>query len=46
MIATVFFLAVSLLNITKTYRYAIIAIAGTFAGAIATMIFHLSQSGL
>lgn len=35
MLAPVFFLALSLLNINKTYRYAIIAIAGTFAGALA-----------
>jgi membrane protein YqaA with SNARE-associated domain len=35
MFAPVFFLALALLNITKTYRYAFIAVAGTFAGAIA-----------
>ena len=35
MFAPVFILALSLLNITKTYKYAIIAIAGTFAGALA-----------
>jgi membrane protein YqaA with SNARE-associated domain len=35
MMAPVFFLALSLLNTTKTYRYAIFALAGTFAGSLA-----------
>ena len=35
MFAPVFLIALSLLNNTRTYRYAIYAIAGTFAGALA-----------
>jgi membrane protein YqaA with SNARE-associated domain len=35
MLAPVLFLALVLIDITKTYRYAIIAISGTFAGALA-----------
>jgi membrane protein YqaA with SNARE-associated domain len=35
MMAPVFFLALSLLNTGKTYRYAVFAIAGTLAGAMA-----------
>lgn len=35
MLAPVFFLALALINTAKTYRYAIIAILGTFAGALA-----------